>query len=99
MHTKTQIMEMIQEMTGGPVSSGAQTHLCRHLGVDSLSFVRLLLQIEVRYAIVFEIPEMEQCLQLDRLVSMVRMKVKEREGNCDSNGIVGSGKPEKDGGD
>lgn len=52
------------------------SNLYTDLGYDSLGFVSLLLTIEKTFSIVFDLMEMESCLQVGKLVSLVEDKVR-----------------------
>jgi len=56
-----------------------KSNLYTDLGFDSLSFVVLLTEIEEEYSIIFDITEMETCLQVDQLITIVENKIKERD--------------------
>ena len=75
-----------------PVPVSGKTNIYFDLGVDSLSFISLLLLIEEKYSITFDITEMEECLEVERLITSVENKVKEREQNIDPQFIMEQGK-------
>ena len=60
-----------------------KTNLYADLNFDSLSFIALLMEIEDAYSVTFDIMEMESCLQVGRLITIVENKIKERDGNND----------------
>lgn len=55
------------------------SNLSADLGLDSLSFIHLLLRLEARYSIGFDLAEMEQCLYVGRLVKTVEGKLRGEE--------------------
>lgn len=59
-----------------PVCS--DSNLYTDLRFDSFSFIKLLLEIEEQYLVIFELSEMETCLQVNNLIALVEKKVKER---------------------
>lgn len=67
-----------------------ETNLYRDLGFDSLSFIRLLMEAEEEYGIVFEIGEMERCLEVGYFVLSVENKVRERRKEDDKRIIAQS---------
>ena len=54
------------------------TNLYSDLCLDSLAFVRLLMEIETEYQIRFSIMEKESCLLVGRLIELVESRLKER---------------------
>lgn len=72
-----EIIRMIEEAAKMPVAD-IKNHLYEDLGLDSLSFIHLLLMIEDRYSIAFEISEMQSCLEVSRLIILAEKKVKEK---------------------
>lgn len=76
-----EIWETIQSLIrqAKPLSAPLQqeAHLYWDLDFDSLAFVQLLLQIEQCFSISIALIEMEDCLQLDRLLALVEEKTKE----------------------
>lgn len=77
MPVRETIIQMLEEIRPAALSGG-HCHLYQDLGLDSLSFIRFLLQIEDVYRITFGIGEMEACLELDYLISLVERKRKEK---------------------
>lgn len=71
------IIRMIKEAryVCAPVTN--TSNLYTDLGYDSLTFVRLLLNIEKKYSIKFELMEMSTCLHIGRLIALVEHKVNE----------------------
>ena len=86
---RSEILKIVQDITNMPVSG--KTNLYFDLGVDSLSFISLLLGIEEEHSITFDITEMEECLEVERLIASVENKVKEREQNSDPQFIMEPG--------
>lgn len=78
-----ELIRMVESAKRTPVPVMEKTNLYFDLGVDSVSFIEFLLEVEKRYAITFDITEMEQCLQVNGLIALVESKVKERSGNHD----------------
>ncbi len=72
-----EIIRMIEEAAQFPVSD-RKTNLYNDLGLDSLSFIHLLLKIEDTYSITFDITEMESCLEVGRMIELAEKKVKEK---------------------
>jgi len=54
-----------------------ESNLYTDLGYDSLSFITLLQEIENTYFIIFNIAEMEMCLEVGYLIAAVENKLKE----------------------
>lgn len=54
------------------------SNLYTDLRFDSLSFIKLLLEIEEQYLVIFDLSEMETCLQVNNLIALIEKKVKER---------------------
>ncbi|MFT9056795.1 MAG: acyl carrier protein [Ethanoligenens sp.] len=77
---RDEIIQIIKEEEPdfGPI--GEKTNLYTDIGLDSLSFISLLMEIEEAYSITFDIAEMEPCLEFGHLTALVESKVKEREG-------------------
>ena len=72
-----EIIKIIEKSKPGAGRIEKTSNLYTDLGFDSLGFVKLLLDIEEKYSIIFELVEMERCLQLDQLVALVENKVEE----------------------
>lgn len=75
---RDEILQMIRKEEPGSIPVGEKTNLYTDLGFDSLSFIRLLLEIEQVYSITFGIEEMEPCLEAGHLITLVEKKVRER---------------------
>lgn len=73
-----EVIRMIEEATELPVSD-IKNNLYRDLGLDSLSFIQLLLAIENSYSITFDITEMESCLEVGVMIALTEKKVKEKK--------------------
>jgi len=73
-----EIIRMIEEAAQFPVSD-RKINLYKDLGLDSLSFIHLLLKIEDTYSITFDITEMESCLEVGRMIKLAEKKVKEKD--------------------
>ena len=74
---RDEVLHMIKETARLPVLD-IKDNLYKDLGLNSLSFVQLLLAIESKYYITFGITEMESCLEVDFLISLIEQKVKEK---------------------
>ncbi|GGH50215.1 hypothetical protein GCM10008014_15160 [Paenibacillus silvae] len=72
-----EVLEAINKAKRIPVPVVPDSHFFMDLGLDSLGFVAFLLQLERRYTITFDIMEIEQCVQVDRLLELIHFKVKE----------------------
>ncbi len=83
MNLSEELVRMVEPAKRMPAPVVGKTNLYFDLGIDSLSFFEFLLKVEERYAITFDITEMEQYLQVNRLIALVESKVKERSGNYD----------------
>lgn len=75
------IIQMIEKIKILSITVTKDSNLYKDLGIDSLSFIRLLIQIEETYSINFDIKEMELCLNVGTLISIVENKIKEC--NCE----------------
>jgi len=73
------IIEKIKENLFISAPINAKSNLYTDLGFDSLSFITLLTDIEDAYSIILDIEEMEMCLQVGQLITVVENKIKERE--------------------
>lgn len=78
-----EIFQMLDESKIVPIAIKKDSDLYKDLGMDSLSFIRFLLKVEERYSISFDILEMELCLKVDNLISIVKDKLKEVSTNND----------------
>ncbi|MDR0884700.1 MAG: acyl carrier protein [Oscillospiraceae bacterium] len=56
----------------------AQAHFYHDLRFDSLSFISLLVDLEGVFSIVFDLAEMQECLEVGRLVALVQEKTRGR---------------------
>ena len=77
MDIRDEIISLIEETKFVPAPVFETCNLYTDLGFDSLAFVRLLLKIEETYSITFELLEMSMCLQVSRLITLVKNKVRE----------------------
>lgn len=75
---RDEVIRMIEEAARLPVSD-LNSNFYKDVGLDSLSFIQLLLNIENRYSIAFDITEMESCLEVSFLIELTEKKVKERQ--------------------
>ena len=78
MRIRDEVIEMIaqESMTAIPITD--DTHLYRDLHFDSLAFVSLLTELEDRYHLTIELPEMERCLIAGQLIALIEAKWKEQ---------------------
>ena len=74
MAIRGEVLQMITEAVKMPIPDGTQ-QLYQDLGMNSLSFIQLLLALEDRFAITFEISEMQSCLDINRLIERIETKV------------------------
>lgn len=74
MPIRDEVIGIIKDAVKIPIPD-TEKHLYRDLGLDSLSFIRLLLAIEDRFNVIFEISEMQSCLDINRLVELTEKKV------------------------
>ena len=79
MKNSDEIIKMIDgtKRIAAPVTR--KSNLYTDLGINSLSFIALLLKIEEAYSITFDISEMAACIQVDRLIALVEEKRKGAE--------------------
>ncbi|MGL5513357.1 MAG: acyl carrier protein [Sporomusa sp.] len=79
MMIQEEIIQLIEEakIVTAPVTK--KSNLYSDLSFDSLSFIRLLIKIEEKYSLIFEITEIEMALQVDSLIALVEKKIKEKE--------------------
>lgn len=75
---RDEVICMIEEMTRLPASK-IKGNLYKDLGLDSLSFIQLLLAIENRYSITFDVTEMESCLEVDFMIALTQNKIGEKK--------------------
>lgn len=75
---RDEVIRMIEERARLPVPD-IKSNLYKDLGLDSLSFIQLLLDIESRLSITFDITEIEPCLEVGFMIELTEKKVKERE--------------------
>ena len=77
MSVRKAIIQLIEQeiVITAPITD--TTNLYEDLHLDSLSFVSLLMDIEDRYGITFELGEMEGCHIAGQLIELVEQKVKE----------------------
>ena len=59
-------------------SINMNSHLYTDLGIDSISFVNLLVDIEKEFSIEFALTEMSSCLQLGNLIALADKKYQSR---------------------
>ena len=73
MTIRDEVFQMITEAVQMPIPD-MKKHLYQDLGLDSLSFIQLLLAIEDRFIITFKVSEMQSCLDISRLIELVESK-------------------------
>jgi acyl carrier protein len=73
------ITELIAADKASPFPIGEDTDLYGDMGMDSLAFVKLLLDIEQVYLITFDLLEMQECLHVGRLIEIIEKKRKEKD--------------------
>lgn len=71
------VMQFLDEAGFSVPASPSGVHLFYDIAMDSLSFIRLLMRIEDSFGIVFDIVQMEECTQLDRLLALIDHKLRE----------------------
>ncbi len=77
MSVRKAIIQLIEQETVITAPITDTTNLYEGLHLDSLSFVSLLMDIEDRYSITFELGEMAGCHIAGQLIELVEQKVKE----------------------
>lgn len=75
---REQVLELIDQVKIVPRPVQIHSHFFADLAFDSLSFIAFLLRLEGIYSISFDIADMEECLQVGRLIEILELKVKER---------------------
>ena len=73
---RDEILQLVDQANRLPVPIAEATDLYQDLHLDSLSFVSLLLELEERFGITIELPEMERCLVVGRLIELIETKVR-----------------------
>ncbi len=61
-----------------------KTNLYEDLAFDSLTFIQLLLEIEQTFDITVSISEMQPCLNVGNLITLVEAKRKEKEDHAET---------------
>ncbi len=74
MSIREEILGLIGESSALSVPVTEKTDLYRDLHLDSLSFVCLLVEIESRYHVTIELPEMQGCRAAGQLAALVEAK-------------------------
>lgn len=74
MTAREQVTELISKRKFTNASVSESSDIYRDLGFDSLAFVELLVQIEDKLAISFDIEEMESCLNVGVLLNIVEKR-------------------------
>ena len=77
MSIRDEVFQLIRQATALAVPITEKTHLYQDLHLDSISYISLLLALEDRFGITIEIPEMEQCLVVGRMLELVEEKTGE----------------------
>ncbi len=78
MSIREEVIQLISHESIYPASITEDTNLYQDLHFDSLTFVNLLIGLEERYHITIELPEMERCLIVGQLISIIEVKRKEK---------------------
>lgn len=73
-----EIMRIVEEESRISAPIRGKSNLYYDYAFDSLSFMSLLLRIEETYSITFGIAEIEQCIELEKLIALVELKRKEQ---------------------
>lgn len=76
------IIRKIKEEQFVTASVSESSSLYLDLGFDSLSFIVLLTEIERMFSITINIDEMENCIQVGELITLVKSKMRQ-EDRCD----------------
>lgn len=76
MSIRDEIIQLIRQESPFTTPITEATNLYQDLKFDSLSFVSLLVNIEKRYHITIELPEMERCLAVGQLITVVERQLK-----------------------
>ena len=75
MNVKEIIFDKISQEKVIAKEAKEDSDLYRDLGFDSLSFIRLLFEIEKIFGVTFSIEEMQSCLKVKQLVKVVEEKL------------------------
>lgn len=78
MSIRDELIQMVTEAVKMPISD-VKKHLYQNFGLDSLSFIQLLIAIEDRFTITFEISEMQSCLDVSQLIEITEKKIKGKD--------------------
>ena len=75
MSVRDKIIQLVNQenFLGVPITE--ETSLYQDLHLDSLAFVSLLVGIEEEFGITIELPKMEECLLVGRLVDLVEAEI------------------------
>lgn len=60
-------------------SDAEHLHLFQDVGIDSLTFINLLIKIEETFGICFDITQMENCADFEYLVTLIKQKTEEKD--------------------
>lgn len=77
MSIRDEIIQLVNQENALAVPITDATHLYHDLHLDSLSFVSLIIDIEEQFGIKIELPEMEHCQVVGRLIELVDTKLQE----------------------
>ncbi len=75
MKIENRISKIINNYNSFDAEIKAQTDLATDMGLDSLSIIMFLEEIEREFGISFEISEISKCLKLDSLIALVKSKI------------------------
>lgn len=75
MDINTEVIKIITATKNLYVPVKESSDLYRDLDFDSLEFIQLIIKIEETYSINFDLLEMDQCLQVGRLIKAVEHKL------------------------
>lgn len=75
---REEIVQMIESDSYISELVDKNSNLYTNFAYDSLSFITLLVKIEDAYDITFEISDMERCLEVEVLITLVETKIREK---------------------
>ena len=81
----TNIVILINEIRVVNVDIDLSTNLYTDLGFSSIQFVRFISMVENKYEIAFDIMEIQECIQIERLINLINHKIEEKTrclGSC-----------------
>lgn len=74
---REKVIRIISEAGFFVAPDAVNLHLFHDVAIDSLAFVTLLIRIEEIFGIEFDIAQMADCAELDRLLELVERKLGE----------------------